>query len=125
MLNKYPFKRETSTNLHEVSAVLAEALRHDLPDGLPLPAREAWLVVWHGGDAGPGHLVGRAQSAEDAEQLVDLAVTGEQGAPVQLKSAIRGRIINSVAPQTNPETQSCCFGTICFLLSKWKFQLAP
>ena len=77
--------KENSTNLHEVSAVLAEALRHDLPDGLPLPAREAGLVVGHGGDAGPGHLVGRAQGAEDAEQLVDLAVAGEQGATVQLK----------------------------------------
>ena len=124
--------------LHEVSAVLVEALWHDLLDALPLPAREAGLVVGHGGDAWsqlyknrssrkidsqrlfsreydfpkifsfienqfsgktyfytirpwPVDLVGRAQGAEDAEQLVDLAVAGEQGAFVQLQSIMNGK----------------------------------
>ena len=74
-----------TSHLHEVPAAVIKALRDDLVDALPLPAREARLVVGHGGDAGPAHLVGRAQRAEDAEQLVDLAVPGEEGAPVQLK----------------------------------------
>ena len=80
--------KTTRTNLHEVPAVVVEALWHDLLDLLSLPAREAGLVVRHGGDARPAHLVGRAEGAEDAEQLVDLAVAGEEGATVQLKSNI-------------------------------------
>ena len=93
------------TYLHEVPAAVIEALWDDLVDALPLPAREARLVVGHGGDAGPAHLVGRAQRAEDAEQLVDLAVPGEEGAPVQLKRAkfdsqVRGKLPRRSAEQS-------------------------
>ena len=90
-----------TSHLHEVPAAVIKALWDDLVDALPLPAREARLVVGHGGDAGPAHLVGRAQRAEDAEQLVDLAVPGEEGAPVQLKRAKFDSQVRDKRPRRN------------------------
>ena len=45
----------------------------------PEPAG-AYLVVRQAGDAGPHLLGGRAQSAEDLEELVNLRVSREEGA---------------------------------------------
>ena len=53
--------------------------------------REAWLEVRQPGDSGPGLLVRGAEGAEDAEQLVDLAVAREQGALIDLRERDRER----------------------------------
>lgn len=54
----------------------------DASDLVGGPLGEAGLVVGQAGDAWPHLLGGGAQGAEDAEELVDLRVTGPQGALV-------------------------------------------
>jgi len=52
---------------------------HDLLITLALPLGKAGLEIWEAGDAGPINLGGRAQDAEDLEDLIDFAVAGEKG----------------------------------------------
>ncbi len=55
--------------------MLVESVRHYL---LRLPARKARLKVRQLGDSRPDRLVGGAHGAEDAEQLVNLTVSGKK-----------------------------------------------
>jgi hypothetical protein len=61
----------------EAGAVEGEAV-DDVLDLVDWPVGEGGLVVPELGDAGPDLLVGRAEDAEDAVELVELAVAGEQ-----------------------------------------------
>lgn len=68
--------------LEEVEATVTEDLDavsiDELLVGLPFPLREAALEVGEAGDAGPVVFTGRAEDAEDFEDLVDFRVTGEE-----------------------------------------------
>lgn len=59
-------------NLEEIFGFVACAVGQDRAEFGGFPAREAGLEVWQLGHAGPRSLVGSAQGAKDAEQLVDL-----------------------------------------------------
>ena len=90
-------KKEKGTFFSHPEQVQAVLLQPDRHDGLhgpgALPPGELGLVVGQPGHARPGVVVGRAQRAEDAEQLVDLAVAGEQGLLVDLRMNYTSRYL--------------------------------
>ena len=74
------------THLEEFCGALLDVLgADDLLGRRGVPVREARLEVRQPRHARPHLLVGRAEGAEDAEELVDLRVSREERALVELK----------------------------------------